>query len=185
MAYEETKGVGAGPPYDAGEPEDSGEHPEDGTGGGDDRYFPDNGKNVIYHSFEFTKPDKISAGNIVNLPERNADGSLVYLYEVERDENGVPLIDDNGDSHTASEDSDEYYIRDFQGNPQLAYENARRPRFIIQGKSAIGDSRTVMVGSLQRRTGWHALGRPIGYYDAPICCATRADRQPVQVFEPC
>ena len=39
----------------------------------------------------------------------------------------LPLKDEEGN-----------LILDWQGNPQINYENARRPRFILQGKSAAG-----------------------------------------------
>lgn len=111
MAYEETKGVGSG----------STDHvPDEGPYG--DEYTPDEGKNVIYHSFDFQKPEKVSPGKIVNYPERDADGNILYV------------VDEEGER-----------ILDWQGLPQLAYENARRPRFVLQGKSAMGDSKTSML----------------------------------------
>ncbi len=124
VAYEETKGLGGGSP----------DHEEGGGPYGDD-YVAEEGKNVIYHSFDFQTPDKVSAGNIVNLPERDADGNLKYLV----DEAGVQILD-------------------WQGKPQLAYENARRPRFIMQGKSGIGASGTVMV--ILYKEGEDGQGRP-------------------------
>lgn len=151
IAYEETKGVGSGPPLNAGE-KDKVEDQE--QGGGDDRYFPDNGKNVIYHSFEYTNPEKVSAGNIVNLPEKDDVGNLIYLYEVQRDGDGVPLTDEEGNFIPTNPLELMY---DFQGNQQLAYENARRPRFIMQGKSAIGDSRTIMA--MLYKEGQDGMGR--------------------------
>jgi hypothetical protein len=119
MAYEETKGAGVGPP----------DHTEDPPYG--DTPLPEVGKNAIYHSFDFQNPDLVSAGNIINLPERDADGNLMYLREVSLDDDGNVVFGE--------------LILDYLGQPQLAYENARRPRFIIQGKAAMGDSSTVMV----------------------------------------
>ncbi|MDL1963636.1 MAG: choice-of-anchor O protein, partial [Deltaproteobacteria bacterium] len=49
MAYEETKGVGLGPPEDTG----TGGEPQDGSGYDPYETFPDEGKNAIYHSFDF------------------------------------------------------------------------------------------------------------------------------------
>ncbi|MEX1311131.1 MAG: choice-of-anchor O protein, partial [Candidatus Sulfomarinibacteraceae bacterium] len=70
MAYEETKGVGLGP--DGRPDRDGGEHEEDGTGYDPNVVPPDEGKNVIYHSFDFRNPDVVSAGTILNLPETDA-----------------------------------------------------------------------------------------------------------------
>ena len=72
MVYEETKGVGGGAPDHTGEPP---------YGGEDDK--PDSGKNVIYHSFEFGSPVKVSGGDFVNLPARDIDGNLLYLVDPE------------------------------------------------------------------------------------------------------
>jgi hypothetical protein len=65
LGYEETKGLGAGPSeYD----EEGNEIPQD---------VEDEGKDVIYHSFDFTEPKTVKGGGIVNLPERDANGKLV------------------------------------------------------------------------------------------------------------
>ncbi len=77
IGYEESKGVGS--------------PPEDEEGCGDeevvrrvdtdeDRYKPDMGKNVIYHSFDFAEPaEAVGSGGIINLPETDAAGNPVYL----------------------------------------------------------------------------------------------------------
>jgi hypothetical protein len=129
--YEETKGAGSGAPDTTG----TGEQNEDGEGVGGDAYIVEEGKNVIYHSFDFQKPDKVSAGNIVNLPERDAAGSIQYL----KDEAGAPVLD-------------------YLGRPQLSYENARRARFILQGKSLLGPNRTIMT--ILYKEGKEGSGRP-------------------------
>ena len=123
VAYEETKGLGGGNPLHTGE------------GDYGDEYTPEEGKNVIYHSFDFQNPEVVSSGNIVNLPETDANGNEVYVV----DEFGEPILD-------------------FLGNPQLAYENARRPRFILQGKSGMGETRTIMV--ILYKEGEEGQGRP-------------------------
>lgn len=41
----------------------------------------DEGKNVIYHSFDMMQPETISGGHILNLPEVASDNSLVGGYE--------------------------------------------------------------------------------------------------------
>lgn len=124
FAYEETKGVGAGAPENAGEGQV-----------GLDEYVIDEGKNAIYHSFDFQNPDVVSAGTIINHPERDEDGNLVYL----KDETGALILD-------------------YQGLPQLAYENARRPRFILQGKNAMGNAGTVLL--VLYKEGQEGSGRP-------------------------
>ena len=132
VGYEETKGLGAGPPEDH---TGTGEKPQDGSGTGNDMYVPDEGKNVIYHSFDFQKPDRVSAGNILNFPATDETGAPLYLV----DEEGTPILD-------------------YKGDQILAYENARRPRFILQGKGMMGASKTVMV--VLYKQGEEGMGRP-------------------------
>lgn len=129
ITYEETKGAGAGPPE------------ETGTGENSDAYIPEEGKNVIYHSFDFKTPDLVSAGYIMNSPEMDIDGNLIYLTE-EPAEDGTPGAQ----------------IFDYLGRPQLAYENARRGRFILQGAGAIKKSRSIML--MVYKEGEEGSGRP-------------------------
>ena len=139
ITYEETKGAGAGPP----DTDEMGDQPEDGTGSGTDAYVPEEGKNVIYHSFDFKQPDLVAAGRIVNRPEFiDADldnyvdpGELVYLV----DETGALILD---------------YLE----RPQLAYENARRGRFLPQGLGLIGPSKTSQL--MVHKQGPEGAGRP-------------------------
>ncbi len=49
-------------------------------------------------------------------------------------------------------------LLDWQDQPQLAYENARRPRFILQGKSAMGASKTPLL--VLYKEGQEGQGRP-------------------------
>jgi hypothetical protein len=107
VAYEETKGAGNG---------NIDEWDDDPlTTHNDEKDNPDIGKNVIYHSFDFLSPDKVSGGTIVNLPT----GDLV--------------------------DGDANQILDWKGKPQPAYENARRPRMLAQEAGKAGSTKTVMV----------------------------------------
>jgi len=131
IAYEESKGVGSPPEHEEGDDcgDDTGDDP------GDDRYRPDMGKNVIYHSFDFALPEVAGGGGIVNLPETDAAGNPVYLV----DELGAPLLD-------------------WKGDPQLAYENARRVRLLAQPKSKAGASQTVVV--VLYRQGEEGHGKP-------------------------
>ncbi len=134
LGYEETKGAGSGPP----EHDDDGViKPEDGTGSGADAYVVELGKNVIYHFFDFNKPVKVDGGEILNPQEVDAEGNLVFLKE----ENGTPIYD-------------------YLGNPVPAYENARRPRFLIQGKDNAlkAKSKTSMVTLY--KMGAEGKGRP-------------------------
>jgi Putative metal-binding motif len=164
MAYEETKGLGSGPP------ETTGTGSEDGSGYDPYEVFPDNGKNAIYHSFDFQKPDLVSAGTILNLPETNEFGDQwvtvpKYLGSIANDDGTYTPID-NDDYN----DGDPY-LYDWKGELQLAYENARRPRFILQSKASAfggmkpdgsfkepGNSGTVLL--VLYKEGQEGAGRP-------------------------
>jgi len=151
MAYEETKGMGSGPPEDVG----TGEQPQDGSGYDPYVMFPDEGKNAIYHSFDFTQPDLVSAGTILNLPETD-DDTGDSLYVVEPEYLGSDLVNDIYvpiPNPLAGEQ-----ITDWKGDPQFAYKNARRPRFILQGKSGKGVSGTVLI--VLYKEGQAGQGRP-------------------------
>jgi putative metal-binding protein len=130
MAYEETKGLGAGPPENAG----TGEQPQDGSGYDPYEAFPDNGKNAIYHSFDFQNPDLVSGGTILNMPETDEDGNPLYV--VETDYLGSTYNEATGEYEPIVNPNAGTEILDWKGDPQLAYENARRPRFILQSKSS-------------------------------------------------
>lgn len=134
LGYEETKGAGAGPPE---HDEEGGNKPEDGTGSGSDAYVSELGKNVVYHFFDYDKPVKVAGGEILNPQEVDADGNPVYL----ENEDGTPIVD-------------------YLGNPVPAYENARRPRFLIQGKDNALNSeyKTSMVALY--KMGEEGKGRP-------------------------
>ncbi len=57
LAYEETKGVGTGNSHD-----------EEAVVEEEDVDPEDIGKDIIYHSFDFTKPDTVKGGSVLNLP---------------------------------------------------------------------------------------------------------------------
>lgn len=120
VAYEETKGAGNGN-LDEWDNDPLTTHD-------DEKDNPDVGKNVIYHSFDFLNPDKVSGGTIANLPTGY-------------------LVDGEGN-----------LILDWKGEPQLAYENARRPRMLPQPPTQAGPSNTVMV--LLYKQGEEGKGRP-------------------------
>lgn len=111
LGYEETKGLGEPP---EGEDHETVEvvDPLAVTGGFDEDAdeLGEKGKDVIYHSFPFNQPDRISAGNVVNLPAVDDAGNLVPIYY--KDASGA----------------DTAVVR------QYATENARRVRFIAQPK---------------------------------------------------
>ena len=68
LAYEESKGLGHS--LAAAEHEDT-DNPVDeiiGDSGQDKPVKQDIGKNLMYHSFDFTQPDLVAPGHIVNLP---------------------------------------------------------------------------------------------------------------------
>jgi hypothetical protein len=136
LGYEETKGIGAGVPSEHYLEEYIGDENEQ-DGEGTDKYYADLGKNVIYHSADFLKLEKVSAGTILN-PQETDENGLVFL----KDADGNPIYD-------------------YRGDPIPAYENARRPRFLVQSKDnayKLGSSGTVMV--VLYKMGEDGKGRP-------------------------
>lgn len=142
LAYEETKGLGVGAPDVTGE------------GKPEEEIDPDDlGKNVLYHSFDFQQPDTVAAGGMVNLPQLDADGNPIVL---------MTEPDANGGSVPATIDG--------TGKTLYATENARRIRFILQGKSpamgkdtddnGIGDSGAGTVLLAVYKQGMEGKGRP-------------------------
>jgi len=123
LGYEETKGLGVPPEGEHGEDDDL------------DRPEPDDkGKNVIYHSFKYNQPDRVSAGNILNLPALDDDGNLIPIFY--KDADGEPTE----------------YFRQFKT------ENARRIRFIAQPKPWLGSTRTSLVAVYKQ--GREGNGKP-------------------------
>ncbi|MCA9548528.1 MAG: hypothetical protein KC933_00745 [Myxococcales bacterium] len=141
LAYEETKGLGEA-------------HADDS--GGEQVPKPikqDYGKDVIYHSFDFTQPDLVSAGKKVNLP---ATCGGLYVNYCEDTSNptctctpGTPI---------------QVYFDDAEGNPDttafMKYrtEVARRVRFIAQSTTRFGATRTAAV--VIYKQGQEGQGRP-------------------------
>jgi hypothetical protein len=144
VTYEETKGAGDGPPEDNGEEES---HSDD--------YVAEEGKNVIYHSFDFKNPDLVAAGDIVNMPECDTE----VIVDEFGNECEVPVLDGDGNiipKYVVDENGDQ--ILDWQGRPMLAYENARRGRFLLQGVGAVRGTRTIMA--IVYKQGEKGHGRP-------------------------
>jgi hypothetical protein len=175
----------------------SGQGSSDGVGEqkGKNSYVADEGKNVIYHTFDLAQPDLVSAGTIIN------PHIVIDIKFGEEDDNGNPIKDledcaeyeyyaskyaawyrDNPE-YSGSDlpgmvndvDADDYgtlyltdesgdFLCDWDGTPLLAYENARRPRMLIQSKSAAiagkdaDEKGTVMV--MLYKMGEDGKGRP-------------------------
>lgn len=123
LGYEETKGLGIPPEGEHGEETDTVRPEPD-----------DKGKNIIYHSFKFDKPDMVSAGNILNLPALDNYGELIPIYYKDADGESTGIF------------------------RQYKTEIARRVRFISQPKGHIGLSRTIMLASY--RQGREGSGKP-------------------------
>lgn len=90
----------------------------------------DDGKNVVYHSFAYNKPDLISAGSIVNMPERDAEDNLIVRWC--QDDLGGIYQPTDGACATGTD-------------PLYARENSRRIRFVLQGEGAVKSSKTVLM----------------------------------------
>lgn len=137
VGYEESKGVGVPPEEDdpgcGDEDSDDVTVPEENP---DDRYKPDMGKNIIYHSFKMFTPETVAAGGIVNLPETDENGNVVYV----KNEDGSLFLD-------------------WKGDPVLAYENARRVRFVPQPPSKLTSGDMTSVAIIYRQ-GEEGSGKP-------------------------
>jgi hypothetical protein len=149
FAYDESKGVGNGPP----------DH-EEGGGPYGDEYVAESGKNSFYQSFDFMNPPHVSAGTIINLPEKEYD---ITYDEITGNATGFEIV--SNVTYVQDEIVDEagnvtgYEPRlDDNGLLQINYENARRPRFIIQGKGNMGPSKTIMA--ILYKEGEEGSGRP-------------------------
>jgi len=156
FAYDESKGVGNGPP----------DHEEEGGPYGDE-YLAETGKNSLYQSFDFMTPPHVTAGTIINLPEKEYEiiyddlgnpidyeivSNVTYVMDQVVDEEGNPVLDPVTGNPTYVPRLDE------NGLLQINYENARRPRFIIQGKGNMGPSKTIMT--ILYKEGEEGSGRP-------------------------
>ena len=139
VAYEESKGVGVPPEQDdadgCGDSESTAGVPEEDDH--DTRYKPDIGKNIIYHSFDLFDPQTVSGGGIVNLPETDAAGNVLYV----KNEDGSLFLDP-------------------LDRPVLAYENARRVRFLPQPKKKASESSGKTTVVILYRQGPEGSGKP-------------------------
>ena len=147
-----------------------------GEGGNDDgvgeqrgkyAYVPDLGKNVIYHTFDLSQPDLVSGGEIMN-PQVVVDTEEEIAYYTREDGTLPGIVEENGIPYLYLVDDAGELLTDWDGSYLPAYENARRPRFIIQGKSAAiagkdaDEKGTVMV--MVYKMGEDGKGRPSDIY---------------------
>jgi len=154
LAYEETKGMGESiedghdeDPLTIDEVNESKEKP----------VKQDLGKNVIYHSFDFTQPDLISAGHIINLPALCGGLYPEYCEDTSNPtcscDPGMPVP---------------IYFDDADGNPdptkllQYRTEIARRVRFLVQstGRMKADGGTTKTLGAIIYKQGQEGQGRP-------------------------
>ncbi|BES64843.1 hypothetical protein SANA_12820 [Gottschalkiaceae bacterium SANA] len=145
---------------------------------GKEAYVPDNGKLVIYHTFDMAKPDLVSAGEIMN-PQVEIDSQADFDHYVWEDGSLPGLIPSKGNVDAKKGDVhrgllylvDEAgeLLLDFNKDPIPAYENARRPRLLIQGANgALGKSSTSSPAKWDTGTslvmvykmGENGMGRP-------------------------
>ena len=137
ICYEETKGAGSGPDEELGDQVNTND------------YIVEEGKNVIYHSFDFRRPEVCAEGGIVNMPE------IVVGAD------GLPVLDDEGcvmPKYLTDEWGNQ--ILDFRGKALLAYENARRGRFLPQGLGTINLAGERIAQAMVFKQGPEGSGRP-------------------------
>jgi hypothetical protein len=178
LAYEESKGLGhslaAEAHLDTDNPVDEivGEQTDDK--GQEKPIKQDIGKNMMYHSFDFTQPDLVDPGHVVNLPA--LCGGLYPTYcddpktpdVIETNEENptctceagqpVPLYFDYWVEGTDAETDPGEWLPDDTKFLQYRYEIARRARFLMQSPGKIGDSKT--LGALIFKQGQEGQGRP-------------------------
>ncbi|MGM0384481.1 MAG: choice-of-anchor O protein [Actinomycetota bacterium] len=163
FAYDESKGLGAGPPEEPGIPNE-GEAP----------YLPEEGKNSLYHSFDFMNPDLVSAGAMINLPQKEytvTTDDAEHVTEVDVTSNISYVVDEDGNRILEPQpvlDADGVPTGEVADQPQINYENARRPRFIIQGKKAATDSVNNTIMMILYKEGEEGSGRPSDIMLRPV-----------------
>lgn len=176
LAYEESKGMGHSLAASENETTDATSNPVDeiitGDGKPDDSgqdkpIKQDLGKNMIYHSFDFTEPDLVAPGHLVNLPALCGGLYPTYCGEDYEGTNPtctcdpgqpVPLYFDNQECADPEDPATCEWMPDDTKFLQYRTEIARRARFIIQGKSKMGANRT--VGAIIYKQGQEGQGRP-------------------------
>ena len=174
LAYEESKGMGHSLAASEHETTDPSDNPVDDIiqakpeePGQDKPIKQDLGKNMIYHSFDFTQPDLVSPGHIVNLPALCGGLYPVYCGEDYLGDNPtctctpgqpVPLYFDYLTCADPNDPATCEWMPDATKLLQYRTEIARRARFIVQSPSKVGASKT--LGALIYKQGQEGQGRP-------------------------
>jgi len=175
LAYEESKGLGHSLAAEEHEDLDVlgdeiiGEVTDDN--GQEKPIKQDLGKNLLYHSFDFTQPDLVAPGHIVNLPALCGGIYPTYCDDpktpdvIETNENNptctcvagqpVPLYFDYWDPAVGEAGE---WIPDSNLFLQYRTEIARRARFLVQPYSRLGATRT--AGAIIFKQGQEGQGRP-------------------------
>ena len=182
LAYEESKGLGHSLAMEAHDDNDNPVDPiiapEEDDKGQEKPIKQDIGKNMMYHSFDFSQPDLVAPGHIANLPA--LCGGLYPTYCDDRktpdvietnEENPtctceagqpVPLYFDYFVEGTDPETDPGEWIPDDTKFLQFRYEIARRARFLMQSPGKMGATKT--LGALIYKQGQEGQGRPADAY---------------------
>jgi len=154
LAYEESKGLG----HSLAASEHDNDDELINTDPGQDKPIKqDLGKNLLYHSFDFTQPDLVSPGHVLNLPA--LCGGLYPTWCDDPDNptctctlgQPVPLYFDY-------ELADGTWMPDPTKFLQYRTEIARRTRFLMQSPGKMGANKT--LGAIIYKQGQEGQGRP-------------------------
>jgi hypothetical protein len=168
LGYEESKGMGHSLAAESHEDTDNpvdeiiGDKPDDP--GQDKPIKQDIGKNTIYHSFDFTEPDLVAPGHIVNLPALCGGLYPTYCDDEENPtctcEAGkpIPLYFDYQQCSDENDPATCEWMPDDTKFLQFRTEIARRIRFIMQSPGKMGPSKT--LGAMIYKQGQEGQGRP-------------------------
>ena len=174
LAYEETKGMGhslAAEEHDddqgdeiigsgSGQPDDSGQ---------DKPIKQDLGKNVVYHSFDYTQPDLVAPGHVVNLPALCGGLYPSYCGEDYVGDNPtctctpgepVPLYFDYQECSDPADPATCEWMPDDTQFLQYRTEIARRVRFVMQSGSKAKAAPNKTLGAILFKQGQEGQGRP-------------------------
>jgi len=173
LGYEESKGMGhslaAQSHEDTDNPVDEiiGVKPEDP--GQDKPIKQDIGKNTIYHSFDYTQPDLVAPGHIVNLPALCGGLYPNYCGDAYDGENPtctcelgqpIPLYFDYQQCADPEDLTTCEWMPDDTKLLQYRTEIARRIRFIMQSGSKAKATVHKTLGAMIYKQGQEGQGRP-------------------------